>query len=113
MGPWRGTAAPSRRYVTAAPKSRLGMEKSYPPLLRPEPLELRLLLVTQVRMEIVDRVVHASDRLSHRFQPRLCGLKAGRRCERVPWRAFGLSFPSTHRWVPHHLESGALAIPSF
>ena len=67
-------------------KSRLGMEKSYPPLLRPEPLELRLLLVTQVRMEIVDRVVHASDRLSHRFQPRLCGLKAGRRGERALWR---------------------------
>src|SRR5260221_5321505 len=105
MGPWRGTAAPSRRYVTAAPKSRLGMEKSYPPLLRSEPLELRLLLVTQVRMEIVDRVVHASDRLSHRFQPRLCGLKAGRRGERVLWRACALSLPSNHQWGLHHLQN--------
>src|SRR5260370_41298505 len=89
------------------------MEKSYPPLLRSEPLELRLLLVTQVRVEIVDRVVHASDRLSHRFQPRLCGLKAGRRGERVLWRACALGFPSTHRGVLHHFESGAFAILSF
>src|SRR5260370_10365940 len=110
MGPWRGTAAPGRRYVTAAPKSRLGMEKSYPPLLRPEPLELRLLLVTQVRMEIVDRVVHASDRLSHRFQPRLCGLKAGRRGERVLWRACALGVPRAHRGALHHFEHRALAI---
>src|SRR5260370_39359449 len=91
-------------------KSRLGMEKSYPPLLRPEPLELRLLLVTQVRMEIVDRVAHASDRLSHRFQPRLCGLKAGRRGERGLWRAFPLRFPRTPPGVLHHLESGAFGI---
>src|SRR5258707_13413528 len=88
------------RHVRKVPillkKSRLGMEKSYPPLLRPEPLELRLLLVTQVRMEIVDRVVHASDRLSHRFQPRLCGLKAGRRGERGPLRGRPLRLPSTH-----------------
>jgi hypothetical protein len=74
--PAEGLSACARR---RAPRSH--------PALRPNPLKPRLLLIAQVEVKIIHRVAHASDRLAHRFQPRLGGGEAGGWGEGVLGRA--------------------------